>query len=88
MTETNEMSKLRWKKMPQYYAGARPGLMAQVVSRNGGFGCAFITQRHDGQGFDLTAASETTGRDWKSPAEPFRTVAEAKAAAEELWRPA
>ena len=78
---------IKWNHTPQ---DARIVATAQICSRNGGFGCAWITRQgvNPGDGFRLKAASETTGRAWRSPDETFATVKEAKVEANRRWRPA
>ena len=74
---------LNWHKRTD---GSAIVASAQILSRNGGFGCVFIKKM--GGKFWLEAASEMTGRMWKAPLDPFDTVADAKAEAERRWYPA
>jgi hypothetical protein len=80
----NRERKIRWNTNQQ---DARIAATAQVLARNGGFGCVWIKRVGDGQ-FRLSAASETTGRDWKAPDETYPTVEAAVDAANERWNPA
>ena len=64
-------------------------LCAEIYSRNGAWGECFIWEggTRENKLFYLTAGGMDTGREWKSPDEGYSTIEEAKAAAEEIWKP-
>lgn len=61
-------------------------LTADCLSKNGYYGACFVS-RYEGR-FFISAGSNDTGKDWKSPGNSFATVKEAVEKCEELWRPA
>lgn len=75
---------MNWTDYP-YKQELGPILMAPCFSKNGYYGCCWIISQPDG--FTVEAGSNDTGNMWKSPDTVFETIEEAKAKAEELWRP-